>query len=164
LALDYLILDVDQNYLGDLEFENGGPLFSNRELSHMLDVKVIVDGALRTWYWVLGAMGVLALLAWRSGWLADYLLALRRGGWLMVGLAALIGLVVLTGIAVSPEIFWKFFSGFHRMFFVGDSWLFAYSDTLIRLFPIRFWQDAFLFAALISLGGGLLLGLGLKPK
>jgi hypothetical protein len=28
---------------------------------------------------------------------------------------------------------------------------------LIRLFPIRFWQDVFLFAAAIALGGGLLL-------
>ncbi len=58
--------------------------------------------------------------------------------------------------------FWKFFTLFHQVFFEGDSWLFLYSDTLIRLFPIRFWQDAVLAAAVISLGGGLGLALGLK--
>jgi integral membrane protein (TIGR01906 family) len=35
-----------------------------------------------------------------------------------------------------------FFVFFHRVFFSGDSWLFAYSDTLIQLFPVDFWMDA----------------------
>jgi hypothetical protein len=35
---------------------------------------------------------------------------------------------------------------------------------LIRLFPIRFWQDAFLLAAITALGGGIALGLGLRTK
>ena len=51
-----------------------------------------------------------------------------------------------------------------NLFFTGNSWLFYYSDTLIRLFPIRFWQDAFLLAAVVALGGGLGLAFGLKPK
>ena len=80
----------------------------------------------------------------------------------MVGLAAVIGLIVVIGIAIDPNVFWNFFAGFHHLFFTGDSWLFLFSDTLIRLFPIRFWQDAFLFAAIISLGGGVALGWGLR--
>ena len=67
---------------------------------------------------------------------------LMRGGWLMVGLAAVIGVIAVIGIAINPNIFFSFFAGFHSLFFEGDSWLFLYSDTLIRLFPIRFWQDA----------------------
>ncbi len=80
----------------------------------------------------------------------------------MVGLSVAIGLIVVVGIAIDPDIFWNFFAGFHSLFFTGDSWLFSYSDTLIRLFPIRFWQDAFLFAAIIALGGGIGLGLGFR--
>ncbi|RPJ17838.1 MAG: DUF1461 domain-containing protein, partial [Chloroflexi bacterium] len=91
-----------------------------------------------------------------------YRLGLMRGGWLMVGLAVTIGLIVVVGIAVNPNVFWTFFSGLHTLFFEGDSWLFHFSDTLIRLFPIRFWQDAFLLAAIIALGGGVALGLGLR--
>ena len=82
----------------------------------------------------------------------------------MVGLAGVIGLIVAIGIVINPSVFWGFFTAFHKLFFVGDSWLFLYSDTLIRLFPIRFWQDAFLLAAVIALGGGVALGMGLKGK
>ena len=80
----------------------------------------------------------------------------------MVGLAGAIGLIVVVGILIDPNIFWNFFAGFHALFFEGDSWLFLYSDTLIRLFPLRFWQDAFLSVAVIALGGGFALGLGLR--
>jgi integral membrane protein (TIGR01906 family) len=80
----------------------------------------------------------------------------------MVGLAVVIGLIVLIGIAINPNVFWGFFTAFHQLFFEGDTWLFLYSDTLIRLFPLRFWQDAFLLAAVIALGGGVALGTGLR--
>ena len=76
--------------------------------------------------------------------------------WLFVAVIALIGIVI------NPNVFWNFFAGFHSLFFEGDSWLFYFSDTLIRLFPIRFWQDAFLWAAVIALGGGVALGLGFR--
>jgi integral membrane protein (TIGR01906 family) len=49
------------------------------------------------------------------------------------------------------------FVGFHRIFFEGDSWLFLHSDTLIRLFPERFWRDTFIFViALTSLFAALI--------
>jgi uncharacterized membrane protein len=70
--------------------------------------------------------------------------------------------IAIIGIAINPDLFFSFFTAFHHLFFTGDSWLFLFSDTLIRLFPIRFWQDAFLFAAIIALGGGVALGLGFR--
>ena len=79
-------------------------------------------------------------------------------------LASAIGLIVVIGMTINPNVFWGLFEGFHSLFFEGDSWLFLYSDTLIRLFPLRFWQDAFLIAAIIALGGGFALGLGLRTK
>ena len=71
-------------------------------------------------------------------------------------------LLALAGFASIS--FWQFFSWFHSLFFNGDSWLFEYSDTLIRLFPIRFWQDAIIFIVGASILLGLGLGFGLKPK
>ena len=82
----------------------------------------------------------------------------------MVGLTLTVGLIVVIGMVINPDVFWSFFAGFHSLFFEGDSWLFLYSDTLIRLFPIRFWQDAFLLAAVIALSGGVALALGLRSK
>jgi len=107
---------------------------------------------------------VLAFLAKRGGWIPDYLNALRRGGWWMIGLAAALGLIAGAGITLNPNIFWQFFTLFHKIFFTGDSWLFYYSDTLIRLFPMRFWQDAFLWAAILALGGGAGLAFGVKKS
>jgi len=163
-ALDYLVNSADISYLGDLKFDDGTPLFNERELSHMDDVKRVTQGALRVWYVSLALLAALGLWAWFGGWWQVYRLGLMRGGWLMVGLAVAIGLIVVIGIAINPNVFWNFFAGFHSLFFEGDSWLFLFSDTLIRLFPIRFWQDAFLLAAVIALGGGIGLALGLKPK
>jgi integral membrane protein (TIGR01906 family) len=162
LALDYLLNKEDISYLGDLKFDDGTPLYNERELSHMDDVKRVTQGALRVWYASLAILLLLGVWAWFGVWWQAFLLGLMRGGWLMVGLAVTVGLIVVIGIAVNPNVFWNFFAGFHSLFFEGDSWLFLYSDTLIRLFPIRFWQDAFLLAAVIALGGGIALALGLR--
>lgn len=163
-ALDYLVNNAGISYLGDLKFEDGTPLYNERELSHMQDVKHLTQTVLRVWYGALALLLLLGVWAWFGGGWQAYRLGLRRGGWLMIGLAVAIGLIVLVGIAFNPDVFWNFFAGFHHLFFTGDTWLFLYSDTLIRLFPIRFWEDTFLWAAAIALAGGIGLALGLKPK
>ena len=44
----------------------------------------------------------------------------NRGGWLTIGLAALIGSIVVIGIAMDPDVFWNFFAWFHSLFFSGE--------------------------------------------
>jgi integral membrane protein (TIGR01906 family) len=80
-----------------------------------------------------------------------------RGGWLTVVLVGVIVSAVVIGFGV-------FFVFFHEVFFDPGTWIFRYSDTLIRLFPERFWRDAFLAIGGLSLAGGLILALGLRPK
>jgi integral membrane protein (TIGR01906 family) len=163
-ALSYLINSEDVSYLADLKFERGGALFNERELIHLADVKNVVQSSLRVWYGALILLALCALSARRGKWITDYVFALRRGGAWMIAFALALGAIVLAGIVASPDLFEGFFTVFHSLFFEGDSWIFLFSDTLIRLFPIRFWQDAFLFAALIALGGGLALRFGLNQK
>jgi len=163
-AVEYLTSGADISYLGNLKFEDGQPLYNERELSHMADVKNVVLGALGVWTISLILLSVLAILATRGQWIPDYINGLRRGGMWMIGLAAALGLVAGVGILLNPNVFWQFFTLFHQVFFTGDSWLFYYSDTLIRLFPIRFWQDAFLWAAILALGGGAGLAFGLRSS
>lgn len=157
ISIDYLLNDADISFLSDLTFPEGAPLFNGRELSHMQDVKIVVQPVLWVGYgvWFL-ALG-LGLWARFGGWWPEYVRGVWRGGWLTVGLVAVIG--IFAGIS-----FWQFFTVFHELFFTGDSWQFLYSDTLIRLFPMRFWQDAFLFAGALDVLGGLALGMGLLPK
>lgn len=161
-SVEYLVNSADISYLGNLQFEDGKPIYNERELSHMEDVKGVVQGVLRVWYVTLAILAIVAVFAWRGAWTQDYLLGLQRGGWWMIGLAIALGLIAGAGILLNPDIFWNFFAGFHALFFEGDSWLFYYSDTLIRLFPIRFWQDAVIAMAVIALGGGAGLAFGIK--
>ena len=161
-ALKYLVNNADISYLGDLKFDDGTPLYNERELSHMEDVKQVTRGALTVWYATLAILLALGIWSKVAHWEQAYRQGLMRGGWLMVGLEVAIGLTAIVGIVINPNVFWGFFTAFHKLFFEGDSWLFLYSDTLIRLFPIRFWQDAFLWAAVIALGGGIGLALSMK--
>lgn len=155
LSLRYLLNDEDISYLGDLRFEDGSPVFNERELRHMLDVKILVQQMIHAWV----VLGIFILLtgvwAWRGKWLADFWLTLARAGW---GILIVIGLI-LVGVVIG---FSALFTGFHRIFFEGDTWLFNYSDTLIRLFPLRFWQDAFTLMGILSALGGI--GLILMAK
>ena len=77
LALDYLVNHEGISFLGDLTFDDGTPLYNERELSHMDDVKLVTQGALRVWYIITLA---LLLVARRLG-------MVPAGGGQTIGLA-----------------------------------------------------------------------------
>jgi integral membrane protein (TIGR01906 family) len=157
LAQQYLRNDAGVEFLGDLKFSNGETLYNSRELSHLQDVKGVAKIGLVLGYssWVV--LIVLTLLSLRRfKYLDPYLVkGLRLGSWITIGILSLVAVFAITS-------FWNFFTFFHELFFKGDSWLFYYSDTLIRLFPIRFWQDAFLMVGIFALGCSLLILIFLK--
>jgi integral membrane protein (TIGR01906 family) len=157
LSIDYLLNNADISFLGDLKFPDGTPLFTDRELSHMHDVKGVVQPALWVGYVICFFMlGVAAWARW-GGWWQQYVRGIWRGGWVTLGLVMVIGILAATS-------FWQFFTVFHEIFFKGNSWLFLYSDTLIRLFPLPFWENAFAFVGLLDVAGGLALVILLRPK
>jgi integral membrane protein (TIGR01906 family) len=156
LSIDYLLNNADISFLGDLKFPDGTPLFTDRELSHMHDVKGVVQPALWVGYVICFFMlGVAAWARW-GGWWQQYVRCIWRGGWVTLGLVMVIGILAATS-------FWQFFTVFHEIFFKGNSWLFLYSDTLIRLFPLPFWENAFAFVGLLDVAGGLALVIVLRP-
>jgi integral membrane protein (TIGR01906 family) len=137
-GIEYLLNDAGPEYLGDLRFDDGSPVFTEREVQHMLDVKIVVGQTLTVFRLALILLATLGILAWRQGQVDAYRLGISRGGWILLVILLTLGLLAITS-------FWQFFSAFHAIFFEGDSWLFAFSDTLIRLYPIRFWQDVILY-------------------
>lgn len=156
-ALDYLTNNHDISYLAELKFSDGTPLYNERELSHMLDVQTVTQWGLRTWLVTVAILLMLGLWAWRSDWMPGFLRGLRLGGWLMLGLAVFLGVLAALD-------FWRFFTWFHSLFFKGDTWLFEWSDTLIRLFPLRFWEDVFIWVAVIVIGGAAALAFGIRES
>lgn len=148
LGIEYLVTGADISLLGDLRFENGNPLFSARELQHMVDVKTVTQGA----FFVLAAALIIvplcALYLWRTDRRNQLMDALLRGAIFTLG-----GIVsVIFGAVVAWDMF---FSLFHRLFFADGTWVFYTSDTLIRLYPEKFWFDTALIIGVAVIGGAL---------
>jgi integral membrane protein (TIGR01906 family) len=137
LALDYLFNDEGIEFLGDQTFPDGSPLYNERELSHMYDVKVVTQGLMRFGFGLLGVVVVSVILLAAS---PDARPTLYKA--LFMGSVITVGLII-AGLVLTATSFNWLFTQFHGLFFEGDSWIFLFSDTLIRLFPIRFWVDAF---------------------
>lgn len=111
-------------------------LFNQYERSHMMEVNRFTD---KLWlFWrisVVLVIGGLTLLLVRKRTQPDAYAAIFGGGLLTTGLLGFLVAFVLVG--------WRtFFIGFHELFFPPGSWTFDWSDSLIRLFPDRFWFDA----------------------
>jgi len=140
IALAYLLNDAGPEFLGDLKFDDGTPVYNEREVRHMVDVKRLVQAAMRVWIGSLAVAGVLGIALWRLRGFGAFALGLNSGSKLTLWVMGILGV----GLLVT---FSTVFVGFHRIFFEGDTWLFLYTDTLIRLFPERFWQDAFIILA-----------------
>jgi integral membrane protein (TIGR01906 family) len=150
-AVTYLRSDASIEILGDLEGENG-PLFREKELIHMADVKVVTRQA----FLAHGFLGL--LIAFSLGVLLVLRDAqLRISTSLLWGSLLTIALLVALVALVYLNFDW-FFTRFHLTFFEGDSWMFDFSDTLIRLFPERFWFDAASLWGLLTLGEAVILG------
>ncbi|HZD10145.1 MAG TPA: TIGR01906 family membrane protein [Candidatus Binatia bacterium] len=134
------------------------PLYNASEISHMLDLKHVTDGVARlNWLAAFVVLGGLALLLLQPGTRSIGYLALFQGGMATMVLLLLIGLFIVLGWSI-------FFVQFHELLFPPGTWTFAYSDSLIRLFPEKFWFDfgvlqsllAFLLGAIVTLIGWLL--------
>lgn len=135
-AVDYLINGAGIEYLGDLQFPDGTALYNQRELRHMMDVKIVTQFAFGV-AWICGVVMIIAawVLLRRRKTRVYFYRGLWNGAALTLGIIA----VIVLGAVLAWE---TFFVAFHEMFFTDGTWYFPTSDTLIRLFPEQFWFDA----------------------
>ena len=152
IALDYLFNSERIDFLGRQTFPDGAKQYNERELRHMADVKVVTRGAMAVWL-ATGLIVVLSAIA--LGWRPETRPALRAG---LVGGATLTVGILVAIVAYVLINFNTFFTQFHKVFFEGDTWLFQWSDTLIRLFPLQFWSDAFVLIGVGALLEGSAIG------
>jgi integral membrane protein (TIGR01906 family) len=129
---------------------DGSPAFDHRELTHMHDVRRLFGAALRLQLVVLVVVAVLGLVLARTRLRTAVPTGLLAGALATLAIAVLAVPVILLG-------FDGFFTRFHEVFFEGDSWRFSTADTLIRLYPERFWEDVSQLAAAIVVGQALVL-------
>jgi integral membrane protein (TIGR01906 family) len=155
-AVQYLLNGAGIEYLGNIKQSNGQPLYNERELSHMVDVKTVTQVALAA---LGGAVALFVLLVTIMIRTEEGRRSLRQG--LLSG--GVLMLVILAGLVMYVLLNWDaFFNSFHALFFAEGTWRFEYSDSLIRLFPERFWQDAALTIGVMSAIGALLIIAGVS--
>lgn len=150
-AVQYIENGAGIDYLGDLKKPDGTPFYNQRELDHMVDVKNVVRVAFAALLVTAILLAGLTLMLIRN---LEGRRILRQG----LSGGSLLTLVLLAGLVMLVVLNWdSFFTQFHELFFSNGTWLFDYSDSLIRLFPVRFWQDAALTIGGMSAAGAVLI-------
>ncbi len=132
---------------------DGEPLYDQRELDHMVDVKERTDIMFRL-MWAAAALVVLGtgVLAWRP--------QTRPAAWQGLLNGAILTGIILAAVLAYILIGWNsFFTRFHELLFPPGSWTFDYSATLIRLFPEKFWFDVGVLIGAGTLADATLIGL-----
>lgn len=137
--------------LQEARFADGSPAFNEREVSHMQDVRVVTGNIYlaQVVLFIAAVVAVLALVRGQAQTAAAS--ALLTGALVTVALLVALVVFVFTG-------FDTFFTAFHRVFFSGDTWLFDYTDTLIRMYPVQFWFDAATVIGVTSIVEAVVLG------
>jgi integral membrane protein (TIGR01906 family) len=138
LSIKYLLGSVSDDEFSAFQFSDGTPLFNEREISHMIDVRDLTVEMLVIWRILVTIFLTTIYFGWKHKWLRAVLIALGNGA--KTTIAMILTILIFVWIDFN-----QLFTLFHQIFFKGDSWLFYLSDTLIRLFPVKFWQDLFIF-------------------
>lgn len=135
VLVDYLRHRTSDDDLAALQTDEGQPALIASELSHMRDVRRVMDG----FFWAapiaVAFLSIAAILLRRHSRLDVFTAGLRAGA---LAILALMGLILVSA-AVNFD---RFFDLFHRLFFESGTWVFYYQDTLIQLYPTPLWVTA----------------------
>jgi len=128
--------------------------FNLREISHMKDVKKLIDYITIAFLFLIAVLisASLPFLLERINikkFLGDY--------FLYNGIFSLS--VILLFSVLSYLKFDLVFNIFHGLFFKSGTWIFSENDALIKLFPLEFFIDALFFILLTSISTSIILSL-----
>jgi integral membrane protein (TIGR01906 family) len=122
---------------------DGEAVFTDRERSHMADVRQLV----LAFYAVVGAAAfALVVLGFASAWSRTY--------WRSVALGAKVLAVGTVAVGIAFAVFFdRAFTLFHQLFFAEGTWTFdPATDRLVQLFPYQFWTETTIAIAVVGFG------------
>lgn len=135
--LDYLSDKKDNlNFVAKRDQASGKQFFSDRDKTHMIDVKKIILN--------LRNVGIVATMVFT---IALFIIAkkpkYRMNIHRFLGTGAILGILPFIGLGILMAIdFNKYFILFHQMFFSNDLWLLDPKfDNLVNIFPEEFFSD-----------------------
>lgn len=134
------------------------PLFVERELEHLNDVKRTLDGSFSSAAIGLFFAAICGLAAYRlpsasncrPDLARDIQTGLRRGSTLTLAIVLALAVVAATAWDAAFDVF-------HQLFFPAGSWRFPFSDSLIRLYPEQLFIDAAILIAGFTFAGALII-------
>ena len=130
--------------LEQAKLPNGEPAFQAREIKHMLDVRVLIAKVFPLAL-ISGALLVVLAIVFRKN--PRYRDVVAQG----LGAGSILTLILLVGLIAYVLLnFDSFFLTFHHLFFEGDTFMFRYDDTLIRLYPEQLWSDASILIGVLT--------------
>lgn len=136
-ALGSIVSSEGMKLLREARFERSGePAFSEREIRHMEDVRVLVG-----WTNIVFFAGQLLFIVGLAWLLHTPTTRPHAAQALLTSAVSTFALAAALLVFILVN-FNTFFTQFHHLFFEGDTWLFRPDDTLIRLFPSDLWFDA----------------------
>lgn len=144
---DYFNNDVERLDVSVNTSQGEFSLFTEREILHMIDVKVLMQGVYEVSIWTGLAMLVTVGLGFA---IRQRAFVHSLSSWIRwsVGLS---GLVIVFLVVVSLINFGWVFTLFHQLSFANDLWLLdPYRHYLLLLFPQRFFLEATMFIAVLT--------------
>jgi len=156
-TIRYLTADQNISGLTELKDSLGRTVYTTEEISHLQDVKNVIDLASIIWYVVCGLS--IAFLIWM---LVTKSWAQIRHGFFwgaVFTILLMIAVVVFTVLSFNT-----LFEKFHKIFFPQGNWTFSASSGLIRLFPLPLWLNAFILVSVYALLVSLFLVVAFWPR
>ena len=143
-TIKYLTSDQNIATLMELKDYEGLTVYTPNEVSHLQDVKNVINWASLGWYVVLGLS--FAFLIWMLV-TKSFQLIRRAFFW-----GAVLTLLLMLSVVVLMSLnFNSLFEKFHAIFFPQGNWTFTAESGLIRLFPLPLWVNAFILVSVFSL-------------
>lgn len=137
---------------------DAAPLFSEREVLHLIDVKRLLARTYDAGWASIGVMvAFVAGVVWwrRRGGRHAVLHPLARAG-VLAGAVVAVGIGALAVVAVAG--FDEAFRQFHLLFFTNDLWQLSSRDRLIQMFPQAFFFETTLLIGATTIAFAALVG------
>ncbi|MBK00622.1 MAG: TIGR01906 family membrane protein [Euryarchaeota archaeon] len=145
-CVEYVIGTTKENYLAELDDDQGQSIFNSREIKHMKDVRNVIKSILLWSKWSFWSALVVFCVSLYFNWVT---LSTLKSPVIFVNWAFII--VIFTILIYILLNFNAFFTSFHELLFEDGTWTFASTDMLIRLFPLKFWFDITIYITLAIL-------------
>lgn len=154
-SINYLLNGEGIAYLGDLRLPlekcwrpqanaTDCAMFEEEALRHMVDVKQVTIATYSIAILIaLITVGILFMSYRHPVFRRSVRLGLTYGSMLTLG-------IIMSSVVLAVTAWNVFFDTFHEIFFEAGTWRFAFSDTLIRLYPEKFWFDASITIGVLS--------------